>query len=358
LEYYNLLSLWTLPSGAKQNDSQLGVPLHLKPVYSSDDFKQLSRSTVKQVYDKIVSDLKKAAELLSSQNSPDRATPAAATALRARIALIRHNYPEASKLAGKVIDSNNFELLPNVTDYFRDEGSAESIFEIKNTAQDPGGGRLNLSTEYNCNARDDIQINISYVNALNMLLNSRMKNTLKNDNATSVDTRNSELIDCKDQEGNIIVRKKRSAYTSSESNTGKYEQDIDRSDDIPVIRYPEMILTRAESIAHTEGINNESINLLNEIRERAFRVQGGPISLVDYKKADFTSKQELINAIFLERRVELSFEGHRKTDLQRLKRDVRGLPWDSPRLVFPIPQSQIESNPNIKQNPAYRKEGS
>src|SRR5699024_643069 len=127
---------------------------------------------------------------------------------------------------------------------------------------------------------------------------------------------------------------------------------------VPVLRLSEMILTRAEGLAETNGVNQESIDLLNEIRTRAINVEtedggAGNQSLIEYTLADFQSKEELIDAILLERRVELAFEGHRKTDLQRRKMDVKEAAWDADKLVFPIPTSQMNSNKNICQNPGY-----
>ncbi|HSH52317.1 MAG TPA: RagB/SusD family nutrient uptake outer membrane protein [Bacteroidales bacterium] len=357
LTYFYLVDYWALPSGATTDDSHLGVPLQLTPVYSSGDFKKPSRSTVAQVYEQIETDLKKAEKLTSPTNPKSRATPSAATALRARIALIRHNYQKAADLAGEIIQSNIFSLDNDVTTYFwGDELSAEAIFSIENTVQDHDEAGWNLSAEYAINGRDDIQINITFRDALSRLLNDRQQAALDANSATAVDTRKTELIYGKDENGNLIVREERAAYSGGESNSAKYKDGINSSDNAPVLRYAEIILTRAEALAAPEvkGINTESIDLLNQIRRRAFIVNGGDISLIDYTMADFTTPQELIDAIFLERRVELAFEGHRKRDLQRRKMNVQETAWDSDILTFPIPQSQIEANENISQNPAYK----
>ncbi len=59
--------------------------------------------------------------------------------------------------------------------------------------------------------------------------------------------------------------------------------------------------------------------------------------------------------ILLERRLELSFEGHRIHDQRRLKENVGTLLYTDPKLVFPIPFRETEANPNLKsqQNPGY-----
>ena len=101
-------------------------------------------------------------------------------------------------------------------------------------------------------------------------------------------------------------------------------------------------------------------DLVNQIRRRAIIVrdasgeQAASEAAIEYNRADFTSKQALLDAILLERRVELTFEGERLFDLQRLQKDIQGLPFDANVITFPIPQEEIDANPNITQNPAYQ----
>jgi len=54
-----------------------------------------------------------------------------------------------------------------------------------------------------------------------------------------------------------------------------------------------------------------------------------------------------------ERFRELGFEGDRVWTLKRLQLEVDGLPYDSPKLVLPIPQREIDVNSNLEQNEGY-----
>lgn len=71
--------------------------------------------------------------------------------------------------------------------------------------------------------------------------------------------------------------------------------------------------------------------------------------------------QELIagERISLERGREFIFEGKRRTDLIRFGKFTTGAWWDHEptgdptRTIFPIPGIQINSNPNLVQNPGY-----
>ena len=80
----------------------------------------------------------------------------------------------------------------------------------------------------------------------------------------------------------------------------------------------------------------------------------------------------MIVAILDERRLELAFEGHRLFDLIRLDKAiecVHGLNTvgsryydalkptitkiDERGLIMPVPEKQLDNNPNISQNPGY-----
>ena len=74
---------------------------------------------------------------------------------------------------------------------------------------------------------------------------------------------------------------------------------------------------------------------------------------------------QLLEDIITERRKELAFEGDRYLDMQRLKRDImrsvnypaaaRSIPYSNFRRLFPIPQAELDANPNIRdqQNPGW-----
>ena len=67
-------------------------------------------------------------------------------------------------------------------------------------------------------------------------------------------------------------------------------------------------------------------------------------------------------AIIHERRMELAFEGHRWFDLIRIDNGNYALNFlhsigktnaTKERLLFPIPQTEIDANPLMTQNPGY-----
>lgn len=69
--------------------------------------------------------------------------------------------------------------------------------------------------------------------------------------------------------------------------------------------------------------------------------------------ATVDTQQELLDAILQERRFEFAMERHRFFDLRRfgVATDLLGIPAE--RLLFPIPQAEIDVNDALEQNPGY-----
>lgn len=349
LIYYYLVQYFSKPWGSTQDNSQMGVPLMLEPVISTTDFQVKSRSTVKDVYNQIDSDLEKAETLPIMNHSAGKATNLAATALRARIALIQERWDDAADFAQAVIPA--YTLLPDVKSFFREPLGQESIFEIVNTVGDAaGGGNYAISVVCNINGRAGVLLTDDYRNQVTGLITQSQRQSLTAADQSAVDTRITELL---------ASRSESPAGIADYTHTNKYEDWVNLADNPPVLRLPEMILTRAEALAMKNGLNQESVDLVNQIRKRAIKVVTqsngvGDQSFIEFKLSDFQTKEELIDAIFRERGVELSYEGLRKMDLQRKKLPVRGTAWDANQLVMPIPQTQIDAaKGTLEQNGGY-----
>ena len=115
------------------------------------------------------------------------------------------------------------------------------------------------------------------------------------------------------------------------------------NNDIPVFRYAEILLSRAES-AKRNGDDATALIYYNQVRTRAGLAAVTTVAL---------------NDIYDERGRELCWEGLRRQDMIRFgtflqAHDFKPVsPNASSRLLFPIPTPAIATNPSLVQNPGY-----
>lgn len=125
------------------------------------------------------------------------------------------------------------------------------------------------------------------------------------------------------------------------------------------LRLADIILMEAEAQAY-QGNLQQAVQLVNTIRQRA--------KLNDIPSAAASSKDAVIEIVLKERRLELALEGERWFDLVRNEKVEQYLNTlntrDSGRLklikafdqnsyLLPIPQTALDENTNLKQNPGY-----
>lgn len=118
-----------------------------------------------------------------------------------------------------------------------------------------------------------------------------------------------------------------------------------------VLRIAEQYLIRAEARAQQDKIDGVDGALadLDKIRSRA-----------DVAPSTAATKADVLLAIENERRVEFAWEAHRwfdlartgraKTVLEAIDANIKVEPYE---LLFPIPITQIQLDPNLTQNPGY-----
>jgi hypothetical protein len=113
-------------------------------------------------------------------------------------------------------------------------------------------------------------------------------------------------------------------------------------------RLGEMYLIRAEA-ANELGNLAQATADINLLRARVFSPP---------KPIAPATQAAMRTAILNERLYEMTAEGKRRQDLIRMNKFTQGTwyaktafdPW---KILFPIPQTQIETNPLLKQNPGY-----
>jgi hypothetical protein len=95
------------------------------------------------------------------------------------------------------------------------------------------------------------------------------------------------------------------------------------------------------------------LSMLDEARDAINMVRQRPsVNMPALTIAETDTKEKMFNAIVHERRVELAFEQHRYDDLRRwgLAESVLGsLGYTSRHRYFPLPQLELDVNPNLEQ---------
>ena len=337
LTYFQLVNLFAQPYNCS-NGSNLGVPLVLKQ-FDPANINFPSRNTVNDVHLQIKKDLEEAitdlpATYAALADTRGRATKGAARGLLSRLHLYRREWAEAASRANEVITATpTYALAANYA--FYDANSAEDVFTIEMTTTDNSrtgaGGLASYHRPASAGGRGDAPFSTSLIQAY--LQEPGDKRLAISDSAVASDGPRRRF-------------------------TLKYFDARTNADNTPVIRVTEMYLNRAEALAEKDGLNQESIDLINALRRRA--------GLADWTLITFTTKQALVDGILNERRKELAFEGHRRMDLLRKGLPLRtsgpaaaiSTPCDatsSPKVILPIPQREIDINPALKgqQNPGY-----
>lgn len=145
LSYFLLVNEFAQPYSNNPTQNP-GLPLKLN---SDPNDLPKSRSTVAEVYDQVVNDLKDAITYLTlpegmSPKNSCYATKEAAQALLARVYLYMENWDGAWEMANNVINSGRFELLPAekyaVYSQYVPEENSETIFAVRRTKLKDDGG--------------------------------------------------------------------------------------------------------------------------------------------------------------------------------------------------------------------------
>jgi hypothetical protein len=327
LMYFQLVNLFAHPIQVG-GEGGPGVPVVTESF--TGEVLHPERATVGQVHAQIRTDLEQAIAALPEEHASSaltrgRATKGSAKALLSRFHLYRGEWQEAANYAKEVLDSPLYDLADDYA--FWGENNAEYVFSIQNSEIDHGrtgaGGWASYYNPAEAGARGDAPFSPYLIAAF----------------AEEEDDKRFTELTRVGENGEV--------YTT------KFPDPINNSDNAPVIRTTEVVLNRAEALAQLSGVNQESIDLINELRSRA--------GLEEYSADDFASGAELVEAILVERRKELAFEGHRRMDLLRYEQALR--PAADPqhassvpgadKTILPIPQRERDNNPNLSQNKGY-----
>lgn len=327
LTYFSLVQIFASPYILDKGAAP-GLPLRLKGETTLEG-NLLKRSTVAQVYDQILKDLNEAeASLPDDYSSPllrtTRAHKNTAIALKTRVLLAMGDYAGVITEGNKIVSATAPFKAPNrvahtlqadVVSVFRAPyTSTESIFSFPMADTNSPGTQNQLGYYFNMG-------NLEY------FLNNSGAGILASTKWPASDDRRAKMIG---QDPKIGF------------HPTKFSGVSPFLDYVPMIRYAEVLLNVAEAEAEAGSLVRAQA-LLETVRNR---------SDASYKFGTL-DKAGLIDAILLERRIELLAEGFRSNDVLR-----RGQPLNSfgaggliqptaGNYFYGIPLAEQQTNPGL-----------
>ncbi|MET0244640.1 MAG: RagB/SusD family nutrient uptake outer membrane protein [Flavitalea sp.] len=295
----------------------------------------------------VTDDFKAAAAVLPTIAIKGRATKGAALAQLAKFYLNNKDWSNASDYAQQVIALNTYQLFNGSTDRSElfnplNETNSEFIYirpklpiaglgdNYISHAAPPGykwqgGSKDNYATQFK-----------TYTSFYNSF--------------APQDTRRNAFITQYTNQSGAIVQ-----LGADDIRNFKFKEDLtatgaNSGNDFPVIRYADILLTRAEALNEISGPGADAVALVNQVREKA--------GLIPLLLTDVASKDLLRTAIFRERTWEfVAEELHRQDQIRQgvfIQQAVaRGTAAKDFHVLYPIPQTEIDKNSNLAQNTGY-----
>lgn len=332
LDLFHMVQLWG------------DVPVVTKAVTSvgkgtfDDAYTQIypKRQPVADVYNAIIADLEGAVANAPASSNKFRANKGAAYALLAKVYATKPN-PDWAKVKQycDLVASQGYSLVGTYDNLFdgKHEANSESIFEA-----DGNGGNVWAWGTFMFQGTDWKKFNTPSNDLVKTFTDQGDTQRM----ASSVTFSSVNWAD--------------NYWPSSNFPFANKMRQTDGQQNFYVVRYADILLLKAEALARTGDLAG-SAALVNQVRAR-----------VGLGAVAFTSADDAINKILLERKMELAFEGQRWFDLKRTgkavavlsqQKDGKGTVLPSAanineaKLLWPIPQNQLDKNQNLTQNPGY-----
>ena len=306
----------------------------------------IARQPKGDVYKQIIADLTSAESLLPATLNTDKthASQMTAKALLGKVYLTQQNYDLAATKLKEVIDAKLYSLVADYKSLSTNGNTnlAETLLEVDYlTGQSLGNNYSSLFTPaYNSMAifPNNLQGAGRIVPTLDIL---NMYET--GDARKSISVTDSVMLN---------TGKKTYSRYGLKFVDFKATDLADGSVAFTILRYADVLLMYAETL-NEQGKTTDALSYVNQVRQRAKLPVLSGLSQADTRLA-----------LERERRVEFLYEGHRWFDLVRTVRAKTVLnahyasqklafKLDDFELLFPIPQSEIDQNPAMKQNPGY-----
>ena len=319
------------------------IPLILVPTEDLSNLKP-ARASIADIYKSIIEDLKYAeanctAENLIPTTAKGRVSNGAATSLLAKVYLTKAtttakestDYSNSLAASNKVIASGLYSLVSykNVFDVTT-ENNAEHIFSVQfDLPPNVGNIVVRMHLPASLNGTGSFVAEKSF-----------------EDSFISTDTRKALTL-------GRVSSADANAYYSKFADP--LRQTNNARNNVLILRYADVLLMQSEALNEINALDPNKLTGINAVRARA--IPNSPLPLL---LANVLTRDAFVDALVQERAWEFSAEGNRRYDLLRLGRykqrqlAVFNRTVDDKYLLFPIPQTEIDLNPNLKpQNPGF-----
>ncbi|MBO5661494.1 MAG: RagB/SusD family nutrient uptake outer membrane protein [Tidjanibacter sp.] len=367
MAYWDLVTKYCAAYDPATASSTYGLPIQLEYAPTSDASKYPGRSSLEETYAQILVDLEAAANMTTEGVKNSKYwTIDAVNAMRARVYLNMKNYEEAATIAQGLINSGTYTLANSqsaMDNMWYHDASDENIFMTAASLQDPCTSTGSYYIYDNVN-RDGSTPNPQYLPSQTLLdlygatadekaKDYRFNTYFQPREITVEGVATKEMYLMWKYVGNPDLR---SGAQLNYVSAGK------------PFRIAEQYLIAAEACAQSGNISIGA-KLLNDLRRAR---------IADYTDGSYLDAASLLAAVQDEWSRECVGEGFRMINMKRwgktiirgesqdptmtrpgtnyddLVKEVSG-PEADPRSLWPIPKSEIDSNPQIRdqQNPGY-----
>ncbi len=312
--------------------------------------KETPRATEEEYRAYVEADLLFASENLEADGFSSRGNKGSTLALLTKFYLNNKEWQKAADAAQQVLDMD-YSLYDDYTELFSLDGenNNEFIFRFECLL---GSNQINVYMPHAFPPNYPIQTNWINFGAMFRTYTDFYETFEENDTRRQlfvseyVEIGNTEPTQLnRDSEGNPLDDVRSFKYLPDPNAIGQAN-----GNDIPYIRLSDIILARAEALNEISGPNAESVDLINQVRNRA---NATPITLGEYP-----DQESLRDLILAERAREFYSEGLRREDLIRHGKFIqqaqdRGIAAEDYQVLYPLPRAQLDNNPNLEQNPGY-----
>jgi hypothetical protein len=308
----------------------------------------VSNTPEADVYTQIENDLIDAEALPVVQQNKGRVTAGAAKSILAKVYLTEKKWQKAAEKSKEIIDSKVYDLFENYADVFNvaTKNGKEHIFSAQFKGLTNWNGNMLAST-----AAPTSVPGIAGDQADALHKEGKLFEAFAETDKRKYITFAVEFVSPTDGK-TYKVTPHFNKYFDPATPTSPGQS----SKNTPIIRFAEVLLIYAEALNEQNGgPTPEAYAAVDRVRTRA-----GVELLATTSQA--LSQDAFREAVFEERRKELVYEYQRWFDLARrgpdyfvAKLKAAGKTNAQPKHVhFPIPQRELDLNPNLKQVPAWR----